>query len=166
VTASTVVRVATVPAVRVVVAVLALLALPACGNDDDESTAAFCRQVQRVRPVERDLADSVAGRDPAAGRRRLAASLVQLDRLARHAPDGIHDDVRVVARVVRQYRDALAGTDPDDPVATTKALQAFEDDRQETEEASGRLRAYVHDECGLNLNGRRPTTTPSTTAVG
>ena len=154
-------------AVVVLFVPLLLAGLVACSGDDGEDPQAFCRQLTpQVRNVDQALADSVAGTDPAGGRRRLEAALAELDRMAKVAPGEVDGDVKVVAKALREYRDALADADPDDPVATREALETIQGNRDDIEQASKHLREYAADKCGVRLGTTSTPSTTTTTAAG
>ena len=147
---------------------LAVAGLTGCGDDDDEDAkAAFCGQLTgEVQRIDDTLAESVVGADPVAGRQRLDAALSRFDRLAKSAPGDIDQEAQLVARVLRSYRDALEGADPNDPVATRNALKTIAGNRDEIEEASRKLADYASEECGVDLEGSTTTSTTPTTDPG
>lgn len=133
-----------------------------CGMFGGSSTAAFCDAVEEMTTI-RERFDFDVEVDSSDSPEEVAAKLAEaneameqvadeVDRLMtaleRTAPSEIRDDVRTVARVSRSFYERVRrGEQPDlDSVDIPEAVAAGE-----------RLRLYVKEECGLDVDSIAPT---------
>ena len=136
------------------IALLGSLALAACGDDDDSSSASFCDAAARYE-------DANSGPNPStASPTELEATYTQLqdalDELRSTAPSEIEADVDTIATVFENFISAFAGQDydysklMDDPDGqnATEALNSME-----MGTAMGNINDYVAAECGTTTTG-------------
>ena len=121
-------------------ALVAAIALPACGSDDGSSaTESFCEE---YRALEDDLAD-VDIDDP-------EAASEAFDRLAGlDPPDEIADEFRAVVELIQEIYSASADVDLSDPEAAAQLQEQFSDRAAELEEESQAVEGFLSEECGV-----------------
>lgn len=147
-------------------AVLALvMALGACGGDDDsddsasgpEDFCAYATQIDESDALGADLSEEAAAEDPSALESQLADTLDAMEGLVDRAPSEIEGDLEVVQQYFQDFDSVLAKYDydlvklgsegADDPDA--QAL--FTGDQSEVEAASAAVEEYLTTTCGISL---------------
>lgn len=127
-----------------------VLALAACGDDDDDPDAAFCDAAEAVddRFAELDVALEEGERPAAAVLGDIEA---ELEALAADAPAELAVDLGAMTEAVRRLATALEGVDLQDP----GALEAIADDLQAADEdldrASDRVAEHLREACGIDI---------------
>jgi len=133
---------------------LPLLALVACGDDDDEAAGSFC---DRARTFDEEF-EAFEGEPTAASFEEAADTI---ESLADGAPDEIQEDIELMAREVREVAELYADFeaeltgDPDDITEEQAEAIAAAGDEIGTkldalEEPGERIETYLQEECGID----------------
>ena len=141
-----------------VLAVLPLL-LVACGDDDDDGGGvagdgdggAFCDRATVVDQQFQELESSFEGSEmPNEDVFDQAADA--LDDLADGAPDDIAEDLQTIADGAREIGEVFADIDLSDTEGLAELAPRMEEIGEEVEAASGRVEAYLEEECGISID--------------
>lgn len=124
-------------------AAASLLALPGCGDGDDDLTA-FCDQQAALEEATSSLSTDLLG-DPAAAQESLEAAGTQIDELAASAPGEIKDDVELIADVFEDLTQQIS--DAESPQDVAALLEGLQTNATEIEEAGTNIDAFIAENC-------------------
>jgi hypothetical protein len=113
----------------VAVALAATFVFAACGSGSDSSVSAFCTQVKAFRAKYQDTSTSPTASE-------IAKASVELQAIAKSAPEAIRDDTQTVSEAFDIY---AAGKTP--PAYRAKEIQT----------ASDNLTKYGEKHCGIQV---------------
>jgi hypothetical protein len=136
---------------------LPLLAVAACGGDDDGGSASGGDWCDLAREVEStfDEGDAVDFTDPAAVEEQFRNSVEVLDNAVGSAPDEIREDVQTTVDAFEELVGLLEDVDFDFLAIDT---ERFEEIGTRAEEASARIEEYNETECGIPASGSEEDT--------
>jgi hypothetical protein len=134
--------------------VVVLVAGAACGGDAGGDLEAFCAT---ARGFAEDNPAAVFDRydpaDPTAAAQLLRTEAERLQAWADEAPGEVDDDVQAIVDAAVELADGF-----ESPAPTPDRVAELEARFAEVEEASGRLTAFVREQCGVDLD---PATAPA-----
>jgi hypothetical protein len=145
-------------ALAAAIALVVTAVVAGCSRGGDEE--AFCERLRSTAAVDQ-VVDRFDADDPAGSAAAFREAADDLGALADDAPSDIEPDVDVLADVVGDVADGLAGVGRDDRNGAIAVLDGLSDRRAELQSAGEEVARYAADRCDVTLVGGPPTTAPT-----